>query len=219
MFITYVVINVVKPKYELENKVKFIKSEKMMKNAWMIAAAVGLFLSNGLFAQKFEANTEKTSIKWMGKKIATEHYGEIGLSNGFLEIRDDRITAGMFEVDMTTIRNSDIDNEARNQRLVGHLKSNDFFSVEQYPASSLEITGSTRFVDDKATISGRLTIKGKTEPVTFETVRKNNTYSASLSVDRSKFDVRYGSDSFFDNLGDNAIDNIFTLDIQLVLKE
>ena len=191
----------------------------MMKNAWMIAAAVGLFLSNGLFAQKFEANTEKTSIKWTGKKIATEHYGEIGLSNGFLEIRDDRITAGMFEVDMTTIRNSDIDNEARNQRLVGHLKSNDFFSVEQYPASSLEITGSTRFVDDKATISGRLTIKGKTEPVTFETVRKNNTYNASLSVDRSKFDVRYGSDSFFDNLGDNAIDNIFTLDIQLVLKE
>jgi polyisoprenoid-binding protein YceI len=190
----------------------------MMKNAWMIAAAVGLFLSNGLLAQKYEADPEKSTIKWTGKKIATEHQGEIGLSNGFLEIRDDKITAGRFEVDMMTIRNNDIDNEARNQRLVDHLKSDDFFSVDQYPTSSLEITGSSGFIDDRTTITGRLTIKGKTEPITFETIRRNNTYSSSLSIDRSKYDVRYGSDSFFDNLGDNAINNIFTLDIKLVMK-
>ena len=188
-----------------------------MKNAWMIAVAAGLFLSNGLLAQKYEVSPEKSTIKWTGKKIGSEHYGEIGLNNGFLEIRDDRVYAGMFEVDMTSIHNKDIDNEDRSQRLVGHLKSDDFFSVDQYPTSSLEITGSTRFIDDKATITGRLTIKGKTEPVTFETTRRNNTYTSSLSVDRSKFDVRYGSDSFFDNLGDNAIDNIFTLDIELVM--
>jgi polyisoprenoid-binding protein YceI len=101
---------------------------------------------------------------------------------------------------------------------VGHLKSDDFFSVEQYPTSSLVITGSSRFINDRATVTGRLTIKGKTEPVTFETTRKDGTYSASFGVDRSKFDVRYGSDSFFDNLGDKAIDNVFTLDIQLVMR-
>ena len=190
----------------------------MMKNAWMIAAAVGLFLSSGLFAQKFEANTEKSTIKWTGKKIGSEHQGELDLSNGFLEIRDDRVTAGMFEVDMGSIRNTDLDSEDRKQRLVGHLKSDDFFSVDQYPSSTLEITGGSRFINDKATLTGQITIKGKTEPVTFETVRKNNTYNANLSIDRSKFDVRYGSDSFFDNLGDNAINDVFSLDIQLVME-
>ena len=102
--------------------------------------------------------------------------------------------------------------------MVGHLKSDDFFSVDQYPSSTLEITGGSRFINDKATLTGRITIKGKTDPVTFETVRKNNTYSATLSIDRSKFDVRYGSDSFFNSLGDNAIDDVFTLDIQLVME-
>ena len=67
-------------------------------------------------------------------------------------------------------------------------------------------------------VSGKLTIKGKTEPVSFEVSKLNNVYSTQLKVDRSKFDVRYGSNSFFDNLGDKAIDNIFILDIQVTAK-
>jgi len=119
---------------------------------------------------------------------------------------------------MTSITNEDITNEGRNQRLVDHLKSDDFFSVESYPTSNFKVTEGTAFADGKATLSGDITIKGKTESISFEVVRNNNEYSAKIPIDRSKFDVRFGSDSFFDNLGDNAIDDIFTLEVKLVLN-
>jgi polyisoprenoid-binding protein YceI len=103
--------------------------------------------------------------------------------------------------------------------LVGHLKSDDFFGVEKYPTSNFIITQSSKFDENKATVTGVITIKGKSENISFDVERKNNEYSAKLDIDRSKFDVRYGSNSFFDNLGDKAIDDIFTLDIKLVLNE
>jgi len=101
--------------------------------------------------------------------------------------------------------------------LVGHLKSDDFFGVEKYPTARFTVSQSSEFNNGKATLTGNITIKGKTEPITFEVLRTGKEYTASLGIDRSKFNVRYGSDSFFDNLGDNAIDNIFTLEIRLVV--
>nr|MDA3843984.1 YceI family protein [Candidatus Kapabacteria bacterium] len=76
----------------------------------------------------------------------------------------------------------------------------------------------TKFKNGKATIKGKITIKGKTKNISFIVKRSGNKYKAKIEIDRSKFDVRYGSDSFFDNLGDKAIDDIFTLDVKLVLK-
>lgn len=189
-----------------------------MKKAILSTLVLSLLLSPMLTAQRTEVNVETSAIQWMGKKIGSEHHGELDLKSGFLEMQDGRIVGGMFTVDMTTLRNTDLKSEDRNQRLVGHLKSDDFFSVDQYPTSTLHITGGTGFENDKATVNGNITIKGKTEPISFETERHNMGYTARLLIDRSKFDVRYGSDSFFDNLGDNAIDDIFTVDIQLVMK-
>ena len=137
------------------------------------------------------------------------------MKSGSLVLDDDQIVAGSFVVDMTTITNADIDNESRNQRLVGHLKSDDFFGVETYPEAIFVVTRGTKFSNGKATLNGNITIKGKSEPVTFEVFRSGNDYTAKLDVDRSKFDVRYGSDSFFDNLGDNAIHDLFTLNIRV----
>jgi polyisoprenoid-binding protein YceI len=178
-----------------------------------------MFLLPGsiLFAQKMEVNTRASSIEWVGKKIASQHNGNIQLKSGYIELRDNRIVAGDFVVDMTTITNADIDNESRNQRLVGHLKSDDFFGVEEYPTAHFAVSQSSEFNNGKASLTGNITIKGKTEPITFEVSRTGKEFGATLGIDRSKFDVRYGSDSFFENLGDNAIDNIFTLEIKLVV--
>ena len=118
---------------------------------------------------------------------------------------------------MNTLTNEDLEDEGYNQKLVGHLKSDDFFGVEKYPTSSFEITSATKFSNGKATVSGKLSIKGKTENISFDVVKNGSAYIAKVDVDRSKFDVRYGSDSFFDNLGDKVIDDIFTLDIKLQL--
>ena len=101
---------------------------------------------------------------------------------------------------------------------MGHLKSDDFFGVEKFPTATFTVTKAAKFSNGKANVSGNITIKGKTEPVNFVVTKQNNVYKTQLKVDRSKFDVRYGSNSFFDNLGDKAIDNIFILDIQLTAK-
>jgi polyisoprenoid-binding protein YceI len=194
------------------------KESKKMKQITIVAIVFLMFSGHALLAQKSEVNQEKSTIKWEGKKIGTNHHGEIQLKSGYLEVQNNEITDGVFVVDMTTISNIDLENENMNQKLVGHLKSEDFFGVEKYPTSTLQVTESSKFVNGKATITGNITIKGKTEPVSFEVVRNNNEFSAKILIDRSKFDVRYGSNSFFDNLGDRAIDNIFTLEVQLVLK-
>ena len=188
-----------------------------MKTRNYVLALAFLLSGNIIIAQKAEVDIEKSSIKWRAKKIGSQHEGNIQLKNGIIELKDGNMLAGSFVVDMTSITNTDLKNENYNQKLVGHLKSDDFFGVEEYPTAKLELTGSSEFSDGKATVTGDFTIKGKTESISFDVVQKGSEYTATIAIDRSKFDLRYGSDSFFDNLGDKAIDDIFTLDIKLVL--
>jgi polyisoprenoid-binding protein YceI len=188
-----------------------------MKTKNFVVAFIIMLSGSIVFAQKAEVNIQKSSIKWSGKKIGTNHEGTIQLNSGYIELQDDKILAGNFVVDMTSITNTDRDNENYNQKLVGHLKSDDFFGVDEYPTAHFDVRQSTKFTNGKATISGEITIKGKKENISFEVERSGNEYSAKVDIDRSKFNVRYGSDKFFDNLGDKAIDNIFILDITLVV--
>ena len=94
-----------------------------MKTLNLVLALVILLSSNVMFAQKVEVDIKKSSVEWFGKKIGTQHEGNIQLKSGNLELQDDKIVAGNFVVDMTTITNTDLENENYNQKLVGHLKS------------------------------------------------------------------------------------------------
>ena len=168
-------------------------------------------------AQKSDINLSQSMVTWTGNKIGGSHQGGIKIKSGYLEFKNGHIVGGEVVMDMNSISNTDLTDEGYNQKLVGHLKSDDFFGVEKYPTSTFRVSKATQFINGKATLSGVLTIKGKSENVVVDVTQKGNVYSAQLKVDRSKFDVRYGSNSFFDNLGDKAIDDIFILDIQLVL--
>ena len=180
-----------------------------------------LFLSItsfGVFAQKADINTEKSTIEWLAKKIGGQHEGAIKIKSGSLELKDGNIIAGDFTIDMNAITCTDIENEKHNQKLIKHLKSDDFFGVEKFSTATLKITNSTKFDANKASVTGELTIKGKTESIAFDVVRDGKTYTIKIDVDRSKFDVRYGSTSFFDSLGNKAIDDIFNLNITLFIN-
>ena len=170
-----------------------------------------------LFAQKVEVNVEKSSIEWLGKKVGGQHDGSIDLKSGTFMLKDNQIVSGSFVVDMTSMVNYDVKNETYRQKLVDHLKSDDFFGVDKYPSATFVVTESTPFKDGKAMLTGDITIKDKTERITFEVVRDGEIYITKLELDRSKFDVRYGSKTFFANIGDKAIDDIFTLDIKFVI--
>lgn len=176
-----------------------------------LAAAAHLGL-----AQSYKVDTSKSTLEWEGGKITgSTHTGLIQLTDGYFQLANEAFTQGQFTIDMTSMTNTDLGGEY-GENLMGHLKSDDFFSVDRFPSATLEIVSSTPFKNNRATVQAKATIKGKTEKVTFEVIRQGNTFDAELVLDRSKFDVRYGSDSFFDNLGDNVILDEFTMNIHLV---
>lgn len=189
-----------------------------MKKLGLVFVLV-LAASVAVFAQKKEVIKNGSVVQWTGKKIGGSHNGEIKLKSGYLEFKNGQIVGGEVAIDMNTITNTDLENEEFNQKLVSHLKSDDFFGTDKYPTSTFVVHKATKFKAGKATVSGVLTIKENAEEISFEVVKKGEKYLAKIEIDRSKFNVRYGSNSFFDNLGDKAINDIFTLDISLVLKE
>lgn len=189
-----------------------------MRNFIYLIPLVLTLLTTNVFSQPFSVNNEKSTIYWLGKKITGEHSGYINIVKGKMLIDNNQIIDGNFVIDMNSMTCTDIEDASMNKKLLEHLKSDDFFSTEKYPNSTLEIISSTIFSNNKSKVTGRLTIKGKTEPIVFEVLRNNNNYKAELNIDRSKYDVRYGSTSFFDSLGNRAIDDIFTLKIDLFVN-
>jgi polyisoprenoid-binding protein YceI len=168
----------------------------------------------------YKVDTQKSLISWNGKKVTGEHSGNIKLNGGTLTATGTSISKGSFTINMNTITCTDLQGEWAD-KLVGHLKADDFFGVEKYPTSTFVITKVTPAANGTLTVNGNLTIKGITKAVSFpaSVAMNGNTLTAiakGVKVDRTKYDIRYGSKSFFDSIGDKAIDDEFTLDITLV---
>tara|TARA_Y100000385_G_C12798011_1_gene510569 strand:- start:81 stop:650 length:570 start_codon:yes stop_codon:yes gene_type:complete len=186
---------------------------KIIKYITILTLAI---LTNISFGQKSSINTAKSSIKWIGKKVTGQHEGYINIKSGNIELENEKIKSGNFSIDMNSVTCTDLEDEGSSQKLIGHLKSDDFFGVQKYPLANLVITSATKFVSNKATITGNLTIKGKTQAISFEVEKNQQKFSCNLAIDRSKFNIRYGSSSFFDSLGDKVIYDIFNLEIELI---
>jgi polyisoprenoid-binding protein YceI len=167
--------------------------------------------------QKLIADAGKTKLEWLGEKVTGKHEGTINLQSGWLSMKDGKIQSGEFVIDMNSITITD-----NNERLLGHLKSDDFFGVEKFPTSKLVITESTAFDKGTATVKGNLTIKGITDYIEFKAAYQKkddgNWFYANIVIDRTKYDIRYGSGTFFDNLGDKTIYDEFKLKVSLVVK-
>jgi polyisoprenoid-binding protein YceI len=167
--------------------------------------------------KKMNADTKKTTLNWHGEKVLGKHTGTILLKEGWLHLNNNMITAGEFHIDMTSIKDDD-----SNERLEGHLKSDDFFGVEKHPLSKIVIIGSEAFDKGSSLVKGNLTIKGITLPLEFmvkmEKADEGIWFNTHITVDRSKYNVRYGSGSFFDNLGDKAIHDEFRVKVNLYMN-
>lgn len=189
-----------------------------MKNRTIFTAAapVLVFTTVAFTTIKKKVDVKASTIEWTGKKITgSSHHGTIQLKNGFLNLTEDgQLVGGEFHIDMSTIQVTDLSGENK-EKLEGHLNSDDFFGVNNYDTSKFVITEATQKSENTYTVNGVLSIKGKTEPVSFDMDVNDNTATAKVAIDRTKFGIRYGSGSFFDNLGDNAINNNFTLDVTL----
>jgi polyisoprenoid-binding protein YceI len=198
----------------------------MKKATTMMAIAIfSLTLANAkepVTDGNVTVNTEKSNIDWKGEKVTGEHTGTIKISNGTLELKDGKLKGGEFVIDMTSLENTDLDGEYKG-KLEGHLKSDDFFGVAKFPEATLKIKSVKETAKNGVyNVTADLTIKGITNPITFTATLINTdgviVANTNIIVDRSKYDVRYGSGSFFDNLGDKTIYDEFTLSVNLVTQ-
>jgi len=171
----------------------------------------------------YKADTQKSSIEWIAGKVTGEHRGIVKLSGGSLALEENNLKSGSFTIDMKTMSVTDLKGSSA-QNLLGHLKGEDFFSTDKHPTSTFALTKISAINGDKATISGNLTIKGITNAISFPaTIKKQkNTLTAvakDVKIDRTKYDIRYRSKSFFGDIGDKAIDDEFILNINLICKK
>jgi len=153
-------------------------------------------------------------INWTGKKVTGQHTGDIHLKEGALEFTDGALSGGSFTIDMSSLKTTDLQGEMAD-KLNGHLRSDDFFGVTSYPTALLVITD-VKVTGGTYNVTADLTIKDTTAPVTFETTITPDAAKADITVDRTVYNVRYGSGKFFENLGDKTIYDNFDLSVSLV---
>jgi polyisoprenoid-binding protein YceI len=170
---------------------------------------------------EFKVNAASSKVEWTGRKVTGKHFGTVNIKEGTLQIKDGVLIGGSFTIDMTSITVTDLTGEYKG-KLEGHLKSDDFFGTEAYPTSKLVITQATDKGDGQYDVKANLTIRDVTLPIIFmaQLTPDGKKYNATtnLTIDRSKFNVKYGSGSFFDGLGDSTIYDEFDLAISLVTE-
>ena len=153
-----------------------------------------------------------------------KHNGIVSLKSGSIEIEENNIIGGSFSIDMTSINTTDLKGEYKD-KLDGHLKSKDFLNVEEFNTATFKINTVKSLKSDEGfnhTIAGELTIKGITHPIAFPanikiTDGKLAAYG-EMTIDRTKYDIKYGSASFFESIGDKAIMDDFIMKISLGAK-
>lgn len=189
-----------------------------MKSVKVIIAtlALGLVTFAGVAAPKVvNVNKSASSVAWLAKKVTGEHNGTVGISAGALNVDGNKLVGGNFTIDLKSIKDLDITDANYNQKFIGHISSGDFFEVEKFPTATFVIT---KVAGNQVT--GNLTVKGITKSITFpaEIAVKGGKVSAkaNITIDRTDFNIRYGSKKFFESIGDKAIYDDFALTVSLV---
>jgi polyisoprenoid-binding protein YceI len=207
-----------------------VQKSKLMKKNFLAGLAVALVLvafTSKAPVDTFKINATSSKVGWVGKKVTGQHNGTIGVKEGSLEVSKGKITGGSFVIDMNSIKCEDITDAGSNAKLVGHLKADDFFGVAKNPTGSFVIKKATAAGKvgkaDKYNIEGDLTLKGIAKPVSFEALvtpdGKKMTATAAFKINRTHWDIKYGSGSFFEGLGDKMIYDDIDLSLNVVFEK
>ncbi len=182
--------------------------------AFAMVFGVAAMATEPIDGEKKEVKVEASKVTWKAYKVTGSHTGTVNLKSGALLFEEDKLAGGEFTVDMTSLVDNDLEGEYKG-KLENHLKSDDFFGVATHPTSTLVFTKVKASGKNSYKVTGDLTIKGITKPVSLDVSVYGSKATATLKVDRAQYDVRYGSGSFFENLGDKTIYDEFDLVVDL----
>ena len=168
----------------------------------------------------------ESRIHWIGRNLLNRHEGSISLTSGWIRIEDGNLTEGLFSIDMSSIKCTDLDGDPLQDVLIKHLLSHDFFDTSMYPEASFRITGSQAIPDatpgmPNQKIAGILTLKGISKPLEFASctgVTENGKAAAqaTLAFDRTLWNVIYGSGKWFRSLGGHLVNDLVELQLRIV---
>jgi polyisoprenoid-binding protein YceI len=176
----------------------------------------------------YKLQPQLSTLGWEGKAVTHGHVGTMNFSSGELLVKGSTIVGGTVIVDMKTLKATDIKDAEQHGKFVGHMSSDDFFSAEKFPTSTFKIVSVTPIKGaakdaDNATIAGDMTIKGVTQRISFpaKVGVKDGIAAATgkVTIDRTKFGLKYGSKSFFESIGDKAIYDNFDLTFNVIAKK
>jgi len=173
--------------------------------------------------EKFAVDVKRSSIEWKASKVGGSHQGKVNLASGDLIFTGSSLKGGSFVIDMPSITVEDLKGKSK-ENLTNHLRSNDFFAAADYPKANFKITKVSSSNAGQLMITGTLTVKGITNPVSFpaEVKRQGNTVTAearSIRIDRTKYDIKYRSMRFFSDIADKAIDDEFEISVKLTARK
>ena len=159
---------------------------------------------------EYTIDVTESSVNWEAGKVVPggDHNGTVLIKNGKMTYTDSVLSAGKVVLDMTSIASE------AGENLDGHLKNEDFFDVENYPEAMLEIVSSEK-VDTTTNVTANLTIKDITKEITFPVIGDENWSVANFTIDRTNWDIKYGSSKFFDNLKDKAIRDDIEFEVKI----
>lgn len=189
-----------------------------MKKHFLLTLVSIISLSICTAQNKISIDIKNSSVKWIGEKVTGTHSGTIQLKEAFFLVENEQINGGTFSIDMNTIKCTDIESPTYATKLENHLKNNDFFAVDKYPESTLEIT-KVIFDGISYMINANITIRDIQKEISFPAQFHNEngifTANARLKINRTSHDIKYGSGTFFDELGDRMIYDDFIIEVQL----
>ena len=192
-----------------------------MKKFFVFAAFAVLALTSATVIKPatYKIDAAKSTFKWTGKKVTGQHWGYVKFTDGTITTDGTNLTGGTFNVDMNSMDVQDIPADKGGAKLLGHLKSDDFFGTEKFATSTLTIKSATAKGGGQFDVKADLTIKGITSEVAFPATvtmdGKALTAKAAFKVDRTKYGIKYGSGTFFENIGDKAISNEFEVEVDI----
>ena len=173
---------------------------------------------------KYSVNKESSELVWTGYKVGGSHTGNVDIKEGIIYEKDGVFAGGSFKIDMDTISVNDIEDQESNRNLLKQLKSTEFFNVEQYPEATFEIERVLKEKDvNMYSTVGKFTIKGVEREIGLFThiAKEGDKYivESDFAIDRTLWNIRYGSSKFFDDLGDNFIDDTIEFKLKMVLDK
>lgn len=196
----------------------------MLKKGALLLLGGCVWFSGLLGESVYTVDTGNSNLRWTGRKVTGSHYGTVKLASGRLVLDESgNIVRGEFDIDLETISVEDIKDPEDNLKLTNHLKDDDFFGVQNHRFAKFVIRNATKENDDSYTLTGDLTIKGITHPITF-TAKISEIDGAikglaDVRVDRTLWGIRYGSGKFFENLGNRLIYDEFDVKVELVARK